>query len=95
MKSALATGTSLVVDAIDRSYTMWIGKRIKYADTTPWLLDDLRSTAQDLPVHWNDDGLAINKTMIADFTSELHLQRNAANCLTPLALFPWAFSFLS
>ncbi len=80
---------------IDQSYKTWMGKRIKYADTTPWLLDDLRRTAQDLPVHWNDNGFEINKTMIADFASELHLQGITANCLTPEALFPWASSFSS
>ncbi len=28
-------------EVIDQSYALWMKKRIKYTDTTPWLLDDL------------------------------------------------------
>lgn len=69
---------------------MWMNKRIKYADTTPWLLDDLRRTAQDLPANWNDNGFEVNKTMIADFAHELHAQKITEKYLTPEALFPYS-----
>lgn len=77
-------------EVIDQSYAMWMNKRIKYADTTPWLLDDLRRTAQDLPANWNDNGFEVNKVMIADFARELHAQKITEECLTPETLFPWS-----
>ena len=50
-------------DIIDRSYELWMDKRAKYADTTPWLLDDLRRTVVDLPANWNANGFAANEKM--------------------------------
>jgi 4,5-dihydroxyphthalate decarboxylase len=67
---------------------MWNDKREKYADTTPWLLDDLRRTAQDLPADWNANGFDANKKMIADFGTELFEQGITSQCLTPEDLFP-------
>ena len=77
-------------DVIDRSYQMWMSKREKYADTTPWLLDDLRRTAQELPANWNQNGFAANKKMIADFANELFQQGLTKTLLTPEAIFPAA-----
>ena len=48
-------------EVIDRAYQLWMRKREKYADTTPWLLDDLRRTAQELPADWNQNGFTANK----------------------------------
>ncbi|WP_380184429.1 nitrate ABC transporter substrate-binding protein [Kalamiella sp. sgz302252] len=73
---------------IDQSARLWHEKREKYADTTPWLLDDLRRTAQDLPASWNSNGLEANRKMIGDFASELFAQGIIAERLTPEALFP-------
>jgi len=75
---------------IDESARLWHEKREKYADTTPWLLDELRRTAQDLPADWNSNGLNVNRKMISDFASELFAQKITAQCLTPEALFPAA-----
>ena len=94
MKPALAQEHPWLPQAlselIDRSYVMWMQKREKYADTTPWLLDDLRRTAQDLPANWNQNGFAVNKKMIADFANELYQQGLTKTLLTPEALFPAA-----
>ncbi|MEI7064793.1 nitrate ABC transporter substrate-binding protein [Dickeya chrysanthemi] len=73
---------------IDRSAQVWQQKREKYADTTPWLLDDLRRTAQDLTANWNDNGFDVNRKMIADFARELYEQEITATLLTPEAIFP-------
>jgi 4,5-dihydroxyphthalate decarboxylase len=75
-------------ELIDQSAKMWNDKREKYADTTPWLLDDLRRTAQDLPADWNANGFDANKKMIADFGTELFEQGITSQCLTPEDLFP-------
>ncbi|WP_312241102.1 ABC transporter substrate-binding protein [Pantoea sp.] len=94
MKPALAQAHPWLPQAlselIDRSYAMWMQKREKYADTTPWLLDDLRRTAQALPANWNQNGFAVNRKMIADFANELYQQGLTKTLLTPEALFPAA-----
>ena len=77
-------------DVIDRSYALWMRKREKYADTTPWLLDELRRIRQDLPMDWNKNGMAANRRMIADFARELFQQGLTQTLLTPKSLFPAA-----
>jgi len=75
-------------EIIDKSYHVWMDKRVKYADTTPWLLDDIRRTVVDLPVSWNDNGFEHNKKMIDDFANELYVQNITAVRLTSADLFP-------
>ncbi|MGK3144382.1 ABC transporter substrate-binding protein [Pantoea sp. C2G6] len=77
-------------EVIDRSSRLWMQKREKYADTTPWLLDDLRRTAQELPAGWNQNGFSANRKMIADFGRELYQQGLTNILLTPEAIFPAA-----
>jgi len=77
-------------EVIDRAYALWMQKREKYADTTPWLLDDLRRTAQELPAEWNQNGFNANRKMIADFGRELYQQGLTNIMLTPEAMFPVA-----
>lgn len=76
-------------DLIDASQTMWLQKREKYADTTPWMIDELRRCAADLPPTWNVSGLEANEKMISDFATELHEQKILPRLLTPEELFPW------
>lgn len=94
MKPAIAEANpwlpAALSELIARSAKVWNQKREKYADTTPWLLDDLRRTTQDLPASWNDNGFAVNRKMIADFANELYQQGLTNMCLTPEALFPAA-----
>lgn len=73
---------------IDESQRMWLEKREKYADTTPWMIDELRRCASDLPPNWNVSGFAENEKMIADFAIELHEQKILPRVLTPAELFP-------
>lgn len=79
-------------DVLDQSYQLWMAKRAKYADTTPWLLDDLRRTQRDLSAGWNDNGYQANYKMIADFANEMYVQQLIAEPLTPAALFPFSAS---
>jgi len=77
-----------VSDLVDRSQTMWLQKRRKYAETTPWIIDELSQVAQSLPADWNDSGFARNQKMIADFAEELHYQGITPMLLSPADLFP-------
>lgn len=74
---------------IDESQRVWLEKREKYADTTPWMIDELRRCASDLPPSWNISGLEANEKMIGDFATELFEQKILPRRLTPAELFPW------
>ncbi len=76
-------------ELIDASQRLWLQKREKYADTTPWMIDELRRCAADLPQSWNVSGLEANETMISDFADELYKQGILPRLLTPAELFPW------
>jgi 4,5-dihydroxyphthalate decarboxylase len=73
---------------IDESKRVWTTKRRKYADTTPWMLDELLRVSADLPPDWDESGLDANCVMIADFARELHAQGILPRILTPAELFP-------
>lgn len=75
-------------DLVDESQRVWLAKRRKYADTTPWIIDELGRVSRDLPADWNRSGLAANETMIADFAAELHAQGILPRLLSPSELFP-------
>lgn len=73
---------------LDESAQVWLQKRRKYADTTPWLIDELQHTSRALPEDWNSNGLDRNRQMISDFCVELHTQQLTPSCLTTQELFP-------
>ncbi len=75
-------------EAIDESARVWLAKREKYADTTPWIIDELARCARDLPPGWNANGMAANHAMIDDFAAELFAQRITARRLDAATLFP-------
>ena len=66
-------------DLLDKSQRVWLEKRRKYADTTPWIIDELGRCARDLPSDWNASGLEPNRRMIADFLAEIRKQNLADN----------------
>lgn len=76
-------------DLLDESQRMWTAKRRKYAETTPWMIDELLKCAQDLPEDWNASGIAANEAMINDFAQELHLQGILHRKLSVEELFPF------
>lgn len=75
-------------EALDESARIWLAKREKYADTTPWIIDELARVARELPAQWNTNGFAVNEPMIDDFCAELHAQDITAGRLVPRDLFP-------
>jgi 4,5-dihydroxyphthalate decarboxylase len=75
-------------DLLDESQRLWLEKRRRYADTTPWLIDELVRSGHDLPENWNESGLAANRAMIAAFIEQLRIQNLAETDLTPETLFP-------
>lgn len=74
--------------ALDAAWRMWMDKRLRYAETTPWMLDEMRRVETDLPATWNDNGLPANRAMIADFCKELKAQSLTNADLTPELLYP-------
>ncbi len=75
-------------ELLDQSYRVWMQKRLRYADTTPWLIDEMRQVAQSLPGHWDANGFRANEAMIAAFCTELHAQGLSKTLITPQFLFP-------
>lgn len=75
---------------IDESQRVWTAKRRKYAETSPWILEELIHAGRDLPSSWNDSGLAANRRMIEDFVAELQKQGILAEPISADALFPFA-----
>lgn len=73
---------------IDESQRVWTSKRRKYAETTPFMIDELLKVASELPADWNTSGFAANRAMIADFAGELHAQGILPRAMTPEELFP-------
>ena len=73
---------------IDESQRIWLEKREKYADTTPWMIDELRRCAADLSDGWKDSGIEANRRMIEDFAEELFEQQIMPRRLSVAELFP-------
>ena len=73
---------------IDESRRVWLEKRRRYADTTPWIIDELGRCGRDLPQSWDASGLEPNRRMIADFLGEIRRQGLTDTELTPDSLFP-------
>ncbi|MFG6499431.1 nitrate ABC transporter substrate-binding protein [Sulfitobacter sp. 1A15106] len=61
-------------DMIDESRRMWISKRRRYADTTPFMLEEMLYTATALSPDWDASGIAANRIMISDFLDQMHEQ---------------------
>ncbi len=77
-------------DILAQSSKVWWDKRLRYADTTPWLLDEMRQVSHDLPATWEAQGFAANEKMIDDFAAELQAQGLTPRRMTPRDLFPMA-----
>jgi 4,5-dihydroxyphthalate decarboxylase len=75
-------------DLLDESQRVWLEKRRKYADTTPWIIEEFAHIGRDLPADWNASGLEPNRRMIAGFLAEIRSQKLADTDLTPDDLFP-------
>jgi 4,5-dihydroxyphthalate decarboxylase len=93
VKAAVATKNPWLMaelsGLIDESQRVWMAKRRKYADTTPWMFDEILKVSADLPPNWGESGLDANRIMIADFARELYEQGILPRLLTPAELFPF------
>lgn len=92
LKPSVAAGhptlASALSELIDESARVWLAKREKYADTTPWMIDELARCARDLPAGWNTNGFAVNRVMIDAFAEELFAQHITSRRLEARELFP-------
>ncbi|PVH27568.1 ABC transporter substrate-binding protein [Pararhodobacter oceanensis] len=61
-------------DLIDCSREMWTAKRRRYADTTPFMLDEMLHTARSLPASWDASGIEANRKMTSDFIGQMYDQ---------------------
>jgi len=61
-------------DLIDRSREMWTAKRRRYADTTPFMLDEMLFSARSLPASWDASGIEANRKMTSDFIGQMYDQ---------------------
>ncbi|MCJ8518892.1 4,5-dihydroxyphthalate decarboxylase [Pseudorhizobium tarimense] len=74
---------------IDESRSMWTEKRRKYAETTPWMFDEMLKTSRELPKGWDASGFEVNRNMIEDFAKELHVQGIMNRHMAPEELFAY------
>ena len=75
-------------ELVDESQRVWLQKRKKYAETTPWMIEEIARSARDLPEEWNASGLPANRRMIADFVEQVRLQGLADIIMSSDQLFP-------
>jgi 4,5-dihydroxyphthalate decarboxylase len=76
-----------ISQCLTASYQLWMDKRTKYAETTPWLLDDISRMHRDLPTGWNDQGITANRLMLEDWCCELKAQQIVQSELSIETLF--------
>ncbi|MBB2202783.1 nitrate ABC transporter substrate-binding protein [Gluconacetobacter tumulisoli] len=77
-----------ISDLLDRSKCLWLTKRTKYADTTPWILNDFATIAQKMSPDWDSPGVVTNRPMIDDFCEELSAQGIIERDVSVEQLFP-------
>ena len=72
---------------IEQSQSVWTAKRLRYADTTPWIMDNIMETARVLSSSWNDNGSAANKKMTDDLIEEQNAQGLVSRRITSEDVF--------
>ena len=73
------------------SRKLWREKRRRYAETTPWILQDLIDEGQRLAPDYDAWDLESNRTMIDDFGREAYEQHLTEHRNTADILFPERF----
>ncbi|WP_293853610.1 nitrate ABC transporter substrate-binding protein [uncultured Alsobacter sp.] len=73
---------------LDESQRAWTAKRRKYAETSPFVLDEFVFAGRALAPDWNDSGRDLNRPMIETFARELFTQGIMPAPMTAEALFP-------
>lgn len=72
----------------DRSLAMWLAKRRKYAETTPWILQDIATMDLELGEDWAASGIKANAPMVADFLGHAETQGLLPRRPTLAEIFP-------
>lgn len=72
---------------LDLSRQVWRMRRRKYAETSPWLIDELLRAARTLPDGADASGAAANRPMLAAFCDALLTQSIISTPLAVEALF--------
>lgn len=71
------------------SQSLWLEKRRKYFETTPWMILGLIEMAQALPPDWDPIGLEANRAMLNEFGRQQYLQKLTAVQHDADFLFPY------
>ncbi|SOH93903.1 4,5-dihydroxyphthalate decarboxylase [Monaibacterium marinum] len=79
--------TEEVSRMVDASRAIWTQKRRRYADTTPFMLQEMIGTAASLPTDWAASGMAKNRDMICAFIAEMQAQNILQETIEPETIF--------
>ena len=77
-----------VSDLLDQTRQVWLEKRRKYAETTPWIIDDLGFSGRELEPDWDESGFEHNEKMTSDFIAEMRSQNIIEQDLSVRDAFP-------
>jgi 4,5-dihydroxyphthalate decarboxylase len=64
-----------LVKVLRKSQQVWLAKRRKYFESTPWLIASLIEMARALPEDWDPVGLEANRAMLNEFARQQFLQK--------------------
>ena len=76
-----------VMTAFTASKRLWLERRQRLADTTPWLLAELVETASIFGADWPPYGLEPNLKMLTDFCQDQYAQQLVGAPVDPVAAF--------
>ncbi|MGH3502610.1 MAG: hypothetical protein ACRDQA_17225 [Nocardioidaceae bacterium] len=76
-----------LLEVLEESKHVWLAERRRYADTTPWQLQDILRTEEVFGADWMPYGLGPNEPMVADFCQELHEQGISPQRIDPVTVF--------
>lgn len=92
LKTSFATQNPWIATALsdlfDESLAIWLEKRRKYAETTPWIIQDIAMMDAALGANWASSGLSANAAMVSDFVLQSHEQALIGRDLTLAEIFP-------
>lgn len=73
--------------AFAASKRLWLERRRRLVDTTPWLLAELAETAAIFGDNWQPDGLEPNQKMLTDFCQDQWAQKLVQVPVDPIVAF--------
>lgn len=78
-----------LAELLRSSQDMWLAKRRKYFESTPWLIASLLEMARALPKDWDPIGLEPNREMLNEFARQQYLQKLTGELRDADFLFPY------